>query len=251
MTKPSKPYKMIVFDAGGTLISADWPQVTRDLAAEATRYGLTLSGSAVFHGMREVWRQVILGRIRDQADSPEAVAKFWRQLFAEAISRAAGISGPLTNESHNGHALKIAASFYPTFDAGDYHCLLDQAPETLEALLAAGYRLGLLSNWSPSLADLLERLGIHHFFEFVIVSSVVRLAKPDRAIFDLAVEQSGCRPDQLLYVGDSPAADIKGSLAAGWDAVLITHQRHDRYAQVEVPQKVDTLAELQTLLGAA
>jgi len=249
MINSDTPCKMIVFDAGGTLIGANWSEVTRDLAAVATQFGLSISGSAILHGMREVWREVILGKVQDQADSPEAVTNFWHQIFAEAIHRAVGLSHPRPGKSANGHALRIAAAFYPSFDGGDYHCLLDGAAETLAALRQAGYRLGLLSNWSPSLPDVLERLGIHHHFEFIIVSSVVGLAKPDRAIFDLAVEKAGCRPDELLYVGDSPAADIHGSMAAGWRAVLITHRHEGRYAEVEVPLQVKTLADLQALLG--
>lgn len=249
MSKTDTLYQMIVFDAGGTLISANWPSVTRDLAAAAESFGLSVSGSAIFHGLREVWQEVILGKIKDQAHSPAAVTRFWHQTFAEALCRAIGMPTSRNDGTCDEHALKVAAAFYPAFEAGDYHCLLDHAPETLAALQAANYRLGLLSNWSPGLPRLLNKLNIDHYFEFIIVSSIVGLAKPDRAIFDLAVERAGCRPEQLLYVGDSPTADIEGSMAAGWDAVLVTHRHQGRYAQVDVPRQVETLLDLQQLLG--
>jgi putative hydrolase of the HAD superfamily len=107
----------------------------------------------------------------------------------------------------------------------------------------------MLSNWSPALPQILEQLEIRHHFEFVIVSSLVGVAKPDRAIFDLAVEAAACHPSKMLYVGDSPGADIHSSRAAGWDAVLITHRHRGRYDHVDVPVQVGSLDELLGWLG--
>jgi len=252
----STHYKMIVFDAGGTLISADWPRVTQDLAAAAAEHGLELEPDDVRRSFQHTWQEVLQGKIQDQADSREAVTHFWNQLLARTLARAAGepvnpllscnssIANPLP--SCNPFAL-TARTFYPTFDTGDYHRLIDGADATLRALAAAGYRLGLLSNWSPNLPNVLDRLNIRHHFEFIIVSSLVGLAKPDPAIFDLAVDKSGCRPEELLYVGDSPAADVAGSRAAGWDSALIA--RRDHSSEIKATFKINNLMELTTLLG--
>jgi putative hydrolase of the HAD superfamily len=107
----------------------------------------------------------------------------------------------------------------------------------------------MLSNWSPALPQILEQLGIGGHFEFVIVSSLVGLAKPDRAIFDLAAKTARCEPAEMLYVGDSPKADVHASRAAGWHAVLITHRHDGRHAEAEAPVKVADLAELVAWLG--
>ena len=239
------PYKMIVFDAGGTLVSANWPHVTQDLAAVAGGLGLAVDPAAVMAGLRRVWNDVLAGRIPDSADSREAVTAFWTNTLARSLTLAAGLPAPAGNRRYDPRAWDAARTFYPVFDAGGYHRLIDGAADTLQTLEKARYRLALLSNWSPRLPQVLEQLDIHRFFEFVIVSAVVGLAKPDPAIFDLAVQRSGCQPDELLYVGDSPAADIAGSRAAGWDSVLIAN----RHTEAVVPLKVSSLTELPQLLG--
>lgn len=242
MMQRTQRYQVIVFDAGGTLIAADWQRVTDGLAVEAARQGLSVRAADVMDSLRRVWQEVLEGVIRDSADSPEAVTHFWHNAMVRALTLAAGETSG--NDGHDKpRAQRTAEAFYPIFDTGIYHRLIDGVPETLEALAGAGYRLGLLSNWSPNLPRLLERFAIDHYFEFVIVSALVGLAKPDRAIFDLASQTAECRPDQLLYVGDSPANDIAASRAAGWDSVLI-----GRRTAAPVPLGVGSLTELPALL---
>lgn len=240
-------YAMIVFDAGGTLVSADWPRVTRDLAAQAGELGLPVEPEAVIESLYLVWQEVLVGKIEDRADSREAVTYFWNHMLARTLTLASGLPMPPKGEPYDRRAWVAATTFYPHYDGGDYHLLIEGAEETLAALDGAGFRLGLLSNWSPSLPGVLGRLGIDHFFEFVIVSALVGLSKPDPAIFDLAARESGCRPEELLYVGDSPASDICGSQAAGWDSVLIAN----RHPHAPAPHKINRIAELPDLLELA
>lgn len=244
MTKRLRPYEMIVFDAGGTLIGADWNRVTRDLAAAAADRGLHVGQADLMTSMRQVWQEVIDGRIADRADSRQAVTQFWNHMMARALTLASPARSPDHDGRDDPRARQAARAFYPVFDTGIYHYLIDGAHETLRSLRESGYQLGLLSNWSPSLPGLLGRFEIQHFFEFVIVSALVGLAKPHRAIFDLAAQKAGYAPDRLLYVGDSPASDIAASRAAGWDSVLIAN----RHTDADVPLKVKTLRELPTLL---
>jgi putative hydrolase of the HAD superfamily len=238
-------YKMIVFDAGGTLVSAEWPLVIKDLTAVAHKTGLKVDPAEVMVGLRQVWGDVIAGRIPDSADSREAVTAFWINTLARSLSIAAGHPLPVDGEGYDPQAVAAANSFYPRFDDGGYHRLIDGARDVLQTLKRRNLRLAVLSNWSPRLPQILERLSILHFFEFVIVSACVGLAKPDPAIFDLAAQRSGCRLDELLYIGDSPASDIAGSQAAGWDSVLIAN----RHADAVAPLKVKHLSDLPALLG--
>jgi putative hydrolase of the HAD superfamily len=250
MKRGSNRYEVIVFDAGGTLISADWDEVTRDLATAAAAEGLMIEPETVRDAIRLAWRDVVAGHIPDHADSPAAVRHFWHQILSATVSRAAGLAiSP--DDDLDPRVRRLVSSFYGTFEKGRYHRLIEGSAEALAALTAAGYRLGMLSNWSPELPQILERLRIRHYFEFVIVSSLVGHAKPDQAIFDLAVEAAGCRPSRMLYVGDSPGADFYASRAAGWDAILITHRHHGRYESVDVPLQVSNLDELVRWLGAA
>jgi HAD superfamily hydrolase (TIGR01549 family)/HAD superfamily hydrolase (TIGR01509 family) len=104
----------------------------------------------------------------------------------------------------------------------------------LEALRAMKMRMGVLSNYTADLEDMLRRIGLHDYFEFVIVSSVVGLAKPDPRIFDLAVAKLQRPRHRLLYVGDYMGDDIEGARGAGLDAVLI--DRNNRFPEAPCPR---------------
>lgn len=52
-------------------------------------------------------------------------------------------------------------------------------------------------------------------FEFVITSSNYIFRKPNKRIFDLALEKAGLEPDEVWYIGDQYECDVKGTLNAG------------------------------------
>jgi HAD superfamily hydrolase (TIGR01509 family) len=74
-----------------------------------------------------------------------------------------------------------------------------------------GLALCVVSNWDVGLAEHLERLGLR---VPVVTSAEAGAAKPDPAIFRLALERLGVAPERALHVGDSPE-DEAGARAAG------------------------------------
>lgn len=100
------------------------------------------------------------------------------------------------------------------------HCLRpDDTVTTLEALRAAGKKLGVITNgpvdWQ---SRKLRTLGLADYFDDVIISDAVGVAKPDARIFDLALERLGVGAAESMYVGDHPQIDIAGARAAGLHA---------------------------------
>ena len=114
---------------------------------------------------------------------------------------------------------------------------------TMRALRAAGYRLAVVSNWEPSLAPTLERLGIGHYFEAVIISSVEGVWKPDPALFHIALERLAAPVETAVSVGDHLERDFVSARRAGLHAVLL--DRFDDHP--EVTPRIRTLAELPAL----
>jgi beta-phosphoglucomutase len=101
--------------------------------------------------------------------------------------------------------------------------------------------MAILSNWGTHLRDVLRRFDLLDYFEFVIVSSEVGLAKPDRRIFDLAVDKASFPRQRLLYVGDHVGDDVEGAQGAGLGAVLV--DRRDRQPEALCP-RIGSLEEL-------
>lgn len=57
--------------------------------------------------------------------------------------------------------------------------------------------------------------------KFSVLSFEVGYVKPDPEIYDIVLSRAGLRPDQVLFVGDTPAADIEGPRKAGMKAMHI------------------------------
>ncbi|MBD1557557.1 pyrimidine 5'-nucleotidase [Vibrio sp. S9_S30] len=121
--------------------------------------------------------------------------------------------------------------------------------ETLEQI-SQHARLGIITNGFTQLQSIrLERTGLSHFFDHVIISEEVGTAKPDVAIFDAAFERMG-HPEkkQILMVGDNPHSDVLGGLNAGIDTCWLNVDGTPAPEGITPHYEVKCWRELQALL---
>lgn len=98
--------------------------------------------------------------------------------------------------------------------------------DALLALKERGLRVGVLSNAPTDLPVFLERLGVAPHLDFAVVSASEGVRKPDRRIFEIALERAGVAPHEALHVGDMYLEDILGGRAAGVQPLLIERNPH-------------------------
>jgi HAD superfamily hydrolase (TIGR01509 family) len=216
-------YDAVVFDVGGTLIGFVDSEPFRQFLVDA---GLP-AGQEEGRRLYERFLSVIRAE-RDRAQgvgaSDAALEAFWRSVFALVWPGQPDLADEMNRR----------------FRGNRFDRLLPDVRPTLDALHAAGLRLGVVSNFTGGLEALLTQLGVRDDFEFVITSAHVGLAKPDPRIFDLAVRRLGLPRHRLLYVGDHFGDDIQGARAAGLDAVLIDHGfRHKDFPCPRITRLLD------------
>jgi putative hydrolase of the HAD superfamily len=107
-----------------------------------------------------------------------------------------------------------ASSFVEAFMASMAFEPMPGAIETLSELRARGLELAVISNWDVGLAEHLDRIGVSRLFSAIVTSAEAGAAKPDPAIFGLALERLGVEPGRAVHVGDEPE-DERGALSAG------------------------------------
>jgi putative hydrolase of the HAD superfamily len=92
----------------------------------------------------------------------------------------------------------------------------------LLALLKKSKKLALITNYDhyPYIKELLKSLELIDYFETITISSEIGKKKPDPEIFLPAIEKSGLKPGEIVYVGDSDV-DIIGAKAARMVPILI------------------------------
>ena len=131
------------------------------------------------------------------------------------------------------------------------------AMDGLRAVAALGLPMGVVSNSDGSVEGDLRRLGVCYVpaatdglnpsagvaMGVILDSAVVGVAKPDPAIFRIALDALGLPADRsVLHVGDSLRYDVAGALAAGLQPVHM-----DPYGFCPVPDghsHIRSLAEL-------
>jgi HAD superfamily hydrolase (TIGR01549 family) len=127
--------------------------------------------------------------------------------------------------------------------------LNDGAVEVLRELKDVGLKTALISNTGLTTASALRRLlpsyGLTPLLDAFVYSDELELAKPDRRLFDKALDELGVEAKAAAFVGDSPHNDVAGAQAAGLFAVQIGDKSHDGV----VPDgRIDTLGELRGAL---
>jgi beta-phosphoglucomutase len=109
------------------------------------------------------------------------------------------------------------------------------AKETIAALHAAGFRLGIGSSGPPENVELVfERLAIRPWIGAVVTGKDVTRGKPDPQVFVLTAERLGVRPARCVVVEDAPAG-IAAAHAAGMAAVgfVSTGRTGDELAEAD------------------
>src|SRR6476659_3331210 len=97
--------------------------------------------------------------------------------------------------------------------------LFQQTHETL-SYLKQKYKLHLISNgFKESTEYKVKNTHLTPYFENVIISEVVGINKPDKVIFQYAVDKAGTHSNESLMIGDSIEADVRGALNFGMDAI--------------------------------
>jgi len=125
--------------------------------------------------------------------------------------------------------------------------------EMLGALRDDGLLLGLVSNTfipAPALDRHLAQVGLLELLPVRVYSCDARFRKPSRRIFEIALQRGGLRAGEVLFVGDSPRADIRGANRAGLISVLKDPTgRHDR-SRIKPAHRIRKITELGRIVAA-
>ena len=111
-----------------------------------------------------------------------------------------------------------------------------------------GLRVGLLTNGPSELQRTkLAVTRLEFELDAVAISEEIGAAKPHREAFERAAELLGCALPELAMVGDSPAYDIEGALAAGLAAAVLV--AGERPFDVQGARAVAALEDVPGALG--
>lgn len=67
--------------------------------------------------------------------------------------------------------------------------------------------------------------------------------------FEAACRQAGCKPEELMHVGDSLDSDIQGARAVGAVSVWLNRKRTATDSDMRPDFEIHSLAEIETILN--
>jgi putative hydrolase of the HAD superfamily len=175
-----------------------------------------------------MWRQYYEGKITQQELRIQRFSQTLTKLGLEPGQVPAGLHEAFT-------------SICPTKTA-----VFPFTHETL-AYLKNKYVLHIITNGFQDVQAIkMAASNLGQYFSGVITSESVGCTKPDKRIFEHALECAGVQASECLMIGDSLEADILGAKNAGIDQVFFNPERK-RHAQ-RVTYEISCLSELQKIL---
>jgi putative hydrolase of the HAD superfamily len=230
-------YSAILLDAGGVLVFPEPDRVLPPLHAAGFTPDLATLERAHYRAMA----------VQDAAAAEPVSATWWPEYLRTYIA-ACGVP--------EDQCEALAAQVHQGVTGYSWAHVGHGAIDGLRAVAALGLPMAVVSNSDGTVEADLRRLGVCHAagqtgtgvpVGIVVDSAVVGVAKPDPAIFSVALDALGVPPSgAVVHVGDSLRYDVAGAVAAGLQPVHM-----DPYGFCPAPDghpHIRQLADLPALL---
>jgi HAD superfamily hydrolase (TIGR01549 family) len=234
-----RPPRAVLVDLNGTLFDdRDLPRAVASACADVAA-ALDLDTGSLVRANAAAWARLwpaaetawTLGRI----DGATLRLQVWRQTLSDCgcADESAATLAAATHASHTRRALRLYDDVLDFIDAVRSHCAL-----------------GVVSNGASD--DQRERLAwfdLARWFAPIVISAEHALAKPDAAIFRVALARLDVPPEDVWHVGDSLCSDVTGARGASITAVWLNRTSAARPTDAPAPDlEVSTLAQLAPLI---
>ncbi|WP_353955503.1 HAD family hydrolase [uncultured Clostridium sp.] len=122
----------------------------------------------------------------------EEEIEFWRRYYYQLL-KSEGIT----------EKLEIRANIlFDELWCNNDRLLFNEVIEVLDYFKNNGYKMGVISDTSPSLQLTLEQLGLGKYFDCYICSDIVGVQKPNPIIYNAALKALRVKAEESIYVDD-------------------------------------------------
>jgi putative hydrolase of the HAD superfamily len=125
--------------------------------------------------------------------------------------------------------------------------LFPDTKEVLQYLTDKGYLLHLITNgFEKTQHSKLYYSGLDYYFKHVITSEGSNSLKPQKEIFEFALNKASANVLESVMIGDSIEVDVMGAMSAGMDQVHVNYSGVKQ--EIAPTYTVSTLKELEGFL---
>lgn len=207
--------RAVFFDAGYTLLSPH-PSVI-----EIVRIACAARGTPVDIACLREHEPAAEALLRRSAKANPYTWSDEREIQAIWMAYFTELLRPCLAGADDEELAACARECHQIFDDASSYALYPDVLPVLDALRGHRLTLGIISDWGIGLGLILRHHDLIQYFDFAIVSAAVRIAKPDPALFEMALRRADAIADYALHIGDSYILDVLGARAAGITPVLL------------------------------
>ncbi len=119
--------------------------------------------------------------------------------------------------------------------------------EILDYLVAKKYSIHLITNGFESVQyNKIKHSNLEKYFKEVITSEGSNSLKPQKEIFEFALEKTGALVNESIMIGDNLEADIQGGKNIGMDTIFVNHLKAQPH--IHATFTITHLKELEEIL---
>ena len=113
--------------------------------------------------------------------------------------------------------LKVANDFW-MFEPSDMY---SDALTAVQSLKKLGLSIGIIANQPASIRNSLIRDGFDKYFDFIGISDVIGLEKPNPDFFALAAKELKLNPNEIIHIGNRIDNDVKPAKSIGMKTIWV------------------------------
>jgi REG-2-like HAD superfamily hydrolase len=230
-------YSTVIFDVGGTLLRLNVQAMARIYVDACAALGMPTEFARACAVIESLEHELPIRQQQRLVSLENNNGKdFWIDFYTDGFRRL-GVAGDV---------FSFADEIRARFQRAEFETLFDDVVPALDAIAARKIPMGILSNFSVNLENVLRQVGVHHYFSFFVVSAVAGVEKPNPKIFELAAQSAAKPRAELVYIGDSIFHDVEGARNVGMDAILIDRKnQHPGFSGIRLASLTELVKHLE------
>ncbi|WP_111885979.1 HAD family hydrolase [Acinetobacter sp. CFCC 11171] len=111
--------------------------------------------------------------------------------------------------------------------------LYEDTVSILKKLKNRGFKIAICSNLAMPYGERLKEL-FPDIYDALVFSYEIQAIKPDRKIYESIQQEFGCQMSDILFIGDNPLLDVETPIRLGMSAMLIERDKMQGFDDILV-----------------
>ena len=206
-------YQVVFFDAGQTLFYPH-PSVGEIYCEIAEKHGVQLQSDSLNRRFFEVWKN----KNKLKPDPTKEDKAWWKEIVRRVVPTASFKDFD-----------KFFEELYFDFASPKRWKLYQDVLPVLDYLLQKKIPMLIVSNWDSRLRHICQFYNLNQYFDDLIISAEVGVAKPNKKIFEIAMKKmtkkkAHLKPSEIIHIGDSLLDDVEGAKRIGITPVYLNRR---------------------------